>query len=200
MFLIRNWWHNSCVAVTSLTSECSDQNALRSRNFTRFWRDASSLDRFICQRLHPVVWITRRISVPEKLPLYEGDTVNVCIAWMEHSGKKTALLHTPQRGVRFNFRDVYWGPDSVVSISTGYGLDDQGVGVRVPVGSRIFSSRRPDRLWGPQNLLFNGCRGLVPQGQSARGVELTTHLQLVPRSRKCESVHPLPYTSSWHSG
>jgi hypothetical protein len=33
---------------------------------------------------------------------------------------------------------------------TGYGLDDRGVGVRVPVGSRIFSSPRgPDRLWGP---------------------------------------------------
>jgi hypothetical protein len=28
-------------------------------------------------------------------------------------------------------------------------LDDGGVRVRVPVGSRIFSSsRRPDRLWG----------------------------------------------------
>jgi hypothetical protein len=30
---------------------------------------------------------------------------------------------------------------------TGYGLDDRGVGVRVPVGSRIFSSpRRSDRF------------------------------------------------------
>jgi hypothetical protein len=28
--------------------------------------------------------------------------------------------------------------DSAVSIATGYGLDDRGVGVRVPVGSRIF--------------------------------------------------------------
>jgi hypothetical protein len=35
--------------------------------------------------------------------------------------------------------------DSVVSIATGYGLDVRGVGVRVPVGSKIFSSpRRPD--------------------------------------------------------
>jgi hypothetical protein len=30
-----------------------------------------------------------------------------------------------------------------------------------------------------------------------RGVELTSHLQLVPRSRKCGSIHPLPHTSSW---
>jgi hypothetical protein len=30
--------------------------------------------------------------------------------------------------------------NSVVGIATGYGLDDQGVGIRVQVGLRIFSS------------------------------------------------------------
>jgi hypothetical protein len=36
---------------------------------------------------------------------------------------------------------------STVGIAYAYGLDDRGVGVRVLVGSRIFSSpRRPDRL------------------------------------------------------
>jgi hypothetical protein len=36
----------------------------------------------------------------------------------------------------------------VVGIATGYGLDDRGVGFRVQVGSRIFSSpRRLDRHW-----------------------------------------------------
>jgi hypothetical protein len=30
--------------------------------------------------------------------------------------------------------------DSAVGIATGYGLDDREVGVRVPVGSRIFST------------------------------------------------------------
>jgi hypothetical protein len=48
---------------------------------------------------------------------------------------------------------------------TGYGLDDRGVRVRVPVGSRTFSSsNRPDRLCGPHNLLPNGYRGLPPPG------------------------------------
>jgi hypothetical protein len=37
--------------------------------------------------------------------------------------------------------------DSEVGIATSYGLDDRGVGVRVPVGSGIFSSPNcPDRL------------------------------------------------------
>jgi hypothetical protein len=37
--------------------------------------------------------------------------------------------------------------DSVLGIATGYGLYDRGVGVRVPVESRISSSPcRPDRL------------------------------------------------------
>jgi hypothetical protein len=50
--------------------------------------------------------------------------------------------------------------DSSVGIATGYGLDDQGVGFRFPVGSRIFSPpRRSDWLWGPPNLT-NGYRGL----------------------------------------
>jgi hypothetical protein len=39
--------------------------------------------------------------------------------------------------------------DSAVGIETGHGLDDRGIGFRVPVGSKILSSpRRPDRLWG----------------------------------------------------
>jgi hypothetical protein len=55
--------------------------------------------------------------------------------------------------------------DSVVGIATGYGLDDKGVGVRVSRGRKNFcSSRRPDRLWDPPNLLSNGYRGLFLRG------------------------------------
>jgi hypothetical protein len=38
--------------------------------------------------------------------------------------------------------------------------------------------------------------GLFPRGLSCRGVKLTTHLQLVPRSRKCGSI-PLIHKPSW---
>jgi hypothetical protein len=57
---------------------------------------------------------------------------------------------------------------SVVGIATGYGLEGGEVGVRVPVGSRIFSSpSRPDRLWCPLNLLSDGYRGSFPGDKAA---------------------------------
>jgi hypothetical protein len=54
---------------------------------------------------------------------------------------------------------------SVVSIMTGYELDDREIGVRVLVESRIFSSPSlPDRFWGSPNLLSKVYRGLFFQG------------------------------------
>jgi hypothetical protein len=56
-----------------------------------------------------------------------------------------------------------------VGIAAGHELDDRGVGVRVPIRSRIFSSpSRPDRIWGPYNLLFHGYRGSF-SGDKAAG-------------------------------
>jgi glutamine synthetase len=50
--------------------------------------------------------------------------------------------------------------NSSVGTAASYGLDDRGVGVRVPVWSRIFSfSRRPDRLWGSPSPLSDAYRG-----------------------------------------
>jgi hypothetical protein len=58
--------------------------------------------------------------------------------------------------------------DSTVGIATGYRLNDRVVGVRLPVGARIFSSpRRPDRFWSPPSLLSNGYRGSFPGGKAA---------------------------------
>jgi hypothetical protein len=61
--------------------------------------------------------------------------------------------------------------DSVVGIATGYWLDDRGVGVRVPVGSRIFStssrpalgSTQPPVQWVPGAL----SPGIKQQGREA---------------------------------
>jgi hypothetical protein len=87
------------------------------------------------------------------------------LAW---KGDKNGFLFPLKNFTPFNYicimQDVYRSQDSIVGIATGYALDDRGVGVRVPVGSRIFfSPQHPDWLRGPPSLLFNGYQGLFPR-------------------------------------
>jgi hypothetical protein len=85
-----------------------------------------------------------------------------------------------------------WRQDSVVGIASGYGLNEGGFGVQVPVGSRIFSSpHHPDRLWGPPNLIFNGYQGLFPPGANKPGREAD---HSPPASDEVEKI--LIYTST----
>jgi hypothetical protein len=72
-----------------------------------------------------------------------------------------------------------------VGIATDYGLDNRMIGFRIPAGGwKFFSATpRPDRLWCPRSLLYNGYKRLFHWGQRGRGVKLTTHLHLVPRSK-----------------
>ena len=55
------------------------------------------------------------------------------------------------------------GPGSVVGIATDYGLD--GPGIESWWGE---ISVRPDRPWGPHNLLYNGYR-VFPGGKERPG-------------------------------
>jgi hypothetical protein len=72
-------------------------------------------------------------------------------------------LHQSDTSISFSEEQIICGNSVGAEIATGYGLDGRGVGVRVPVGSRIFSSpRRPNRFWGPPSLLPNVYRGLFP--------------------------------------
>jgi hypothetical protein len=83
--------------------------------------------------------------------------------------------------------------DSAVGIATGYGLDDGGVGVRVPVGSRIFSSPSPpDRLWGPPNLPSNGYGGVLSPGVKRPVREADHSLPTSAEIKKNVDLRPLP--------
>jgi hypothetical protein len=52
-----------------------------------------------------------------------------------------------EREINFTFSVTFWSRDSAVDIEIDYGLDDQGLGIRVPEGARFFSSHhRPDHF------------------------------------------------------
>jgi hypothetical protein len=64
----------------------------------------------------------------------------------------------------------------------------------IPGSARCCSSsQRPGQLWDPPSLLSSGYRRLFPRAQSSRGVKLTTHLHLLPRSRNVELYLPPSY-------
>jgi hypothetical protein len=80
--------------------------------------------------------------------------------------------------------------DSSVGIATGYGLEDGGVGVRVPVVQEFLLLRAVQTGSGDHPTSYTmGTGGSFLGGKSGRGVKLTAHLQLVPRSGKCGSIY-----------
>jgi hypothetical protein len=90
-------------------------------------------------------------------------------------------------------------PDSTVGTSTAFGLDDRGVGVRVPVGARIFTSRHSDRLWDPLHLLPNGYRGALSAGVKRPGREADYSTPASAKVKKTWINTSTPHTSSWGS-
>jgi hypothetical protein len=89
--------------------------------------------------------------------------------------------------------------DSAVGIVTGCGLDDLGVRVWVPVGSRIFSSLcHPDWLWGPSNLLSKGYWGCFPGGKQP-GREADHSPPTSAQVKKTWIYTSTPHMSSRHS-
>jgi hypothetical protein len=75
----------------------------------------------------------------------------------------------------------------VVGIAAGYGLDGPGIDSR---WGEIFRTC-PDRPWGPPSLLYNGYR-VFPGVKSGRGVTLTPHPLLMPRSYISRAIPLLP--------
>jgi hypothetical protein len=71
-----------------------------------------------------------------------------------------------------------------------YGLNGRRVGVRIPVGSRIFTSRyRPDRLWGPPSLLHNRYRDLFLRGGGGKAAGAWSW-QITNKCWRPENVYP----------
>jgi hypothetical protein len=86
--------------------------------------------------------------------------------------------------------------DSTVGIGTGYELNDQGVGVRVPVGQE---ENRLDLFCGPPSLLSKGIPGDLSPGVKQPGREADHSPPTSAEDKKRGSIYPLPHASSWRS-
>jgi hypothetical protein len=86
-----------------------------------------------------------------------------------------------------------WSWGSSVSIVSDYGLDDQAIGVWSPPGAKDFSSNLCVQTGSEAHPVSctMGTGSPFPGVKHGRGMTLTTHLHLVPRSRMSRS-----YTSS----
>jgi hypothetical protein len=82
---------------------------------------------------------------------------------------------------------------SSVSIVSDYELDDRAIGVRSLTGAKNFSSNLCVQTGSGAHLAYCtiGTGGPFPGAKRGRGVTLTTHPHLVPRSKMSRS-----YTSS----
>jgi hypothetical protein len=64
------------------------------------------------------------------------------------------------------------GRGNVVGIATGYGLDDRGVGVPVPVGSKFFFSIASRPALGPTKPPIQRVPGALSPGVKRQGREV----------------------------
>jgi hypothetical protein len=70
--------------------------------------------------------------------------------------------------------------------------EQEQVKIRLPVGVTDFSNLRSGQTGtgAPLSLMFNGHRGLFPHVWSGQGMQLATHLHLVPTLRMGGTIPP----------
>jgi hypothetical protein len=86
----------------------------------------------------------------------------------------------------------------VVGIATGYGLDDRGVEVRVPVGSRIFSTSSRVALGSTQPPL-RWIQGALSPEIKRPGLEANHSPPTVAEVKQMWSYTSITHTPSWRS-
>jgi hypothetical protein len=87
-----------------------------------------------------------------------------------HSRSSTLHSHRSENFESNKLRVIYRSRDSAVGTATAYGLDDRGVGNRVPVGSRIFSTSSGPAM-GPTQPPIQWVPGALSLGVKRQGRE-----------------------------
>jgi hypothetical protein len=116
--------------------------------------------------------------------------------------QNTIFEHIPgtnehKTAIFFTFTTIFLdvrSRDSSVGIVLGYGLDDRGSRVRFPAGDGNFSLHHRVQNGSGTHPAFYPMRtrGSFPGSKAARGVKLTTHLHLGPRSNNVWSYTSTP--------
>jgi hypothetical protein len=113
-------------------------------------RIQSTLNFFMSQILIYYCFKIKYFELNVQFPLPDSHDIGVnsfhrfVLSWTAHS-------------VKLAIQDASGNRRNEVDIATDYGLDDRGIGFRVPVESRMFiSAYYVDRFWGPPSLLAIG--------------------------------------------
>jgi hypothetical protein len=117
---------------------------------------------------------------------------------MRHGWHLTSCIRT---GFKYNFYNPFAtglrSRGSSVSIVPDYRLDDRAIGVRSTAGVKDFSPNLCVQTGSEAHpascTMCNG--GPFPGAKRGRGMTLTTHPHLVPRSLMSRSYTPLPPSS-----
>jgi hypothetical protein len=110
------------------------------------------------------------------------------ILWLKELNLWNVIMKTP-----YTKNNYFNRPGSSGSIVSDYVLDDRAIGVRSPAGTKDFSSSLCVQTGSGAHPASPpmGTGGPFPGAKRGRGVTLTTHPRLVPKSRMSRS-----YTSS----
>jgi len=126
------------------------------------------------------------LHVYDQLPIYSnsntlGRSAGVSCGFRFNSSIRDTIFCNPRTFVTTGIDQLVWWP--------WYGLSE----IQIPVGVSDFSLLQIFRTGSrPPSLLFNGYRGLFPRGRAEMGVNLTTHLHLLPRLRMCGAIPLFP--------
>jgi hypothetical protein len=89
-------------------------------------------------------------------------------------------------------RNLTWSiVRSCISFLKDISLRAKRSGTRSLVGAIVFSTSRPDRLWGPSSPLFSGYQRAASPGLKRLRLKCP-HLQRVYRLRMREAIPPFP--------